>query len=352
VKIEWASFEAGTGNGTTSELCRGGRVTLIRITPARRVVCRLLIGGWTQSQIVSRKRFAKSTVSRSASWLVEQRIIIPLGKGTPRMYTAGPKYNEYRPTVEKDGRGGSATNEVPLHARGVRQVSKTGFVVNSVRVHHVRSRAVVEKIGDRELLRVKSGDGEVEMPFLESEAYFNRNNVKRYRAKLTIGDERFSVELEETPRKTTLYVSLPSRVLTLSELPHWETILGEVVKKVLNFLSKWGCWKFGEAAFCKWKPHFAAERPPVSGKSLKGVTANSPSGKVWLDDSEGKGEFETSEPELAQFMCYLPESYQDLVRRVSVLTKVSWMFLEVAENMMKVEASRLEKEMVEAGLGK
>jgi hypothetical protein len=292
---------------------------------------------------VSRKGLAKSTVSRSARWLVEQRIIVPLTKGTPRQYEEGPNYNQYKSIVEKDGRDSSTTNEVPLHARGVKQISKTGFVVSSLRVHHVKSRAVVEKIGDREFLRVKGSDGVIEMPFLESKAYFNNNNVKKYRAKLTVGDKRFSVELEETPRRATLYVSLPSRVLTLSELPHWKTILGGVVKEVLDFLTKWGGWKFGEVAFCKWKLHFAAERPPVSGKSLKGVTASSPSGKVWLDESEGRGEIETSEPELAQFLCSIPESIMDLYRRFRALQECSRLTADILENMMRIKARRFKR---------
>lgn len=327
-------------------------MSLVKMTETRRVVCRLLIAGWSQSKVVSRKRFAKSTVCRSARWLVEQKIIIPLTKGTPRLYEAGPRYNEYRSIVEKDERSGSATNEVPLHARGVKQVSKTYFVVNTVRAHHIRARAVVEKIGDREFLRSIGSDGVVEVPFLKNTPYLNRNNVKRSTGKLTVRGEQFSLELEETPRRATLYVSLPSRVLTISELPHWESIFEEVVKGVLDFLGKCGGWKFGEAGFCRWKPHFAAERPPVSGKSLKGVTACSRSGEVWLDESEGRGEIETSDPELAQILCSVPESMTDLYRRFRALKECSRLTADIIEDMMKVEARRLEREMAEAGYGK
>ena len=319
----------------------------------RQEVCRLLVEGLSQSQIAATKGYGKSTICQAASWLEGQGFISKLTKGTPRLYGPGPRYNIVREIVERIGSETSTLTEMPAHATGVTRISKSTYKVNTLTSHHIKARARVEKIGDREYLCVGEGGERVRMPFLESAPYLDHNNVQRYRGSLTIGGERFSMELEETIRRSTLYVHLPSRELTQAEAPGWKRIFTEIAQRAFDFVTKWGGWKLGEVELCKnWKPHFASEESRLLGYRLNGITASSPDGSVWLSNSGGSREIETSEPEYAQFICSLPESYLDMSRRVSVLLEFSRKLLETIENLMKIEASRLEKELVHAGMGK
>ena len=326
---------------------------VLRLTKKRQEIFKLLIEGYAQSQIVTMTQFSKSTVSQAASSLVKQGYVIPLSKGTPRLYGPGPHNNIIKAIVDQSEDCATATNEVPLHGTTVRQVSKTGFKVNTVLVHHAKVRVAVDKVGDRETLHVRHDHGIVDVKFLEARPYMNHNNVRRSRAKLTVDGDAFTLELEETPRMTRLYIHLPSRELTPPELPAWKNIFAEPALRVINFLGKWGGWKFGEVEFCKgWKTHFAAEDPRLPGSSFSEVIARNPNGKVWLSDSGGRSEIETSEPELAQFICHMPESLRDLWQRLTALTECSRMMAEVDENLIKIETSRLEKRMEGTELGR
>lgn len=328
-------------------------VNLIGLSEARLRIYKLLREGQSQAQVCHVTELPKTTVLKAARWFVAQGFLVQIGGKKPYIYGAGPRAGELDAIVVTRGAHPSATNGVHHDATSVTKVSPTRDSVNFVRSHHIKVRFRVEKIGDMELLRIKDNGSSVDLPFLEPRPYLDYHNVRRTKGKVPYGKETLSVELEESSAATWFYVHLPELKLTKQELPDWETRYSAMGQQVANFVQKWGGWQLGMMEFCTaWKPHFSTEDPRILEQIAGKLSGKNHDGTVWLSDSEGRRELETSRPEYASVIMALPEEVYELRLRVSNLLELVKMLVEADEDLAKLEASRIEKEGVGYLMGK
>lgn len=323
----------------------------VRLTDAQRRVYLLLREGCAQSLVVKRTGLPKGTVSKIASKLVREGFLERVTDIQPYLYGDGPRSKELDKIVVAQQLSESANGEVSTNGTGVKQVSPEAARVNLVRSHHIKVRFLVEKIGDSEILRVKQDELTLDVPFLEKAPYFDYRSVRRTKGTLSFPGGRYSVELEEGPKATWFYIHLPELQLTKEEVEGWQKTYSEKAQHAANFIQKWGGWRFGLMEFCeRWKPHFSTEDPRFLQQLVGKLGAKNHDGSVWLSDSEGRRELETSDPELAQVIVSFPEEVLELRTRVTNIIQILKLMIEADEDLAMLEASRLEKETVKYGL--
>jgi len=336
-------------------------LTLIRITEDRLKVYRMLREGVSQSAIVSKTDLKRSMVWKAARYLVEQGFLEDLSKGTPHTYGPGPRADELDAIVEEHDLNNTADSEVSSDAIGVTQVSSTVQDVATILAHHHRVKFKVEKVGDREILKVPKEDGSlVQIPFLEHQPYQNNlRGVTRTKGKIKFNGFALSVELEETAKGEMFYIYGPRKDFTRQQLLDDPEVYDKwVVAQCLdsaNFVSKWGGWRFGLPELCDWIPHYASDDKRVFGKANTKFTASE--GDVWTSNSEGRSEIETSDPRLAPYIPKIPEQLKNLTEQVGelkddrsldreVLLELRMSMREVIELWkMQLEANRLQAEV-------
>jgi len=338
----------------------GGRLTPIRITDMQVRIYKLLREGAAQSLAADTANIRRDTVSRIARKLVEREYLERVTDTKPYLYGDGLRSRELDDYLAGKRALESTTSDVASDGRGVhvagsnavRQLTPKGYGIGLINAHHIKLRFRVIKIGDMHTLLIDKGQHAVEVPLLDKDPYLNHNNVVKYKGKLHFDGEDYSIELEDTPTVTWFYVYMPARNLTVPESKEYEQIYLSQAQQVANFLQKHGKWEFGIIEFCPlWKPHFAACDDRLLNQLVGKVKAKSHSGKVWLSDSEGRREIETSEAELATVIADMPEFVLKLNVRMDVLLQILEKLVAADEKLAQLQVSRLEKETVDHLIG-
>lgn len=273
----------------------------------------------------------------------------------PFLYGPGPRSAELDRIMAKKRTFRSANDEISCNGRSVREISKDVYARRVVNVHHVKVRFLVHKIGDKEFMTVKHEGAVYRVDFLEKEPYLSHNNVTRTRGRLFCPVGELSAELEETPRKIHLYLHLPELELTPEAIQsgEWRTIYEHAGQQAGNWLQKWAGWKLGLMELCpNWKPHFASHDPRILRQVVARSAAQNSDKSVWLSDSQGKAEFETSRMELANVIVDLPGAVYELQLIVSELSMVLKATIENEEHLAELAVLRQQREVAGSGVVK
>lgn len=283
-------------------------------------VYRLLRTGVSQSQIANDAGIPAGTVSKIARKLLRGGFLTLAHDKHPKLYDKGPKSEELESLIVKREGATSDSDDVSrkvsIYTTGVRKVSTQSHVVPTIRAHHYCIRFHVEKYGDISAIKVLKDGAERVLPLFDK-MEVHRRNVTRRSGRVILDGERYTVKLEETPNFRWFYVYPPPVDLTEDQLKKdpgvWDKIAAEKAQKLTNFVAKHGRWQFGIMEVVRgWKPQFAHSDPRVLKGVVKGQTAISDSGEIYLSDSEGEDEFETTNAKKAVDMVNLPEKVTEL----------------------------------------
>jgi len=266
----------------------------------------------------------KGDLSRTVADL-EAKGYIKHIKGTkkPKLYEKGPNAGELDALI--------VGQKSEVYARGVTDVAAKYARVNTAKVHHLRYRAKVLRVGDMQFLR----------------SYYNRRNVQRFKGQIPYYEHFISVEYEETPNQKNFYVHPPEMDLTEAELGDYESKAAAVCQDILNGLSKKAGWKFGLPEKTKWETHIAVDSPALVGGLTGKYYMESQDGTAFLSNSEGRDELEYKSRgqndkkaiEQAKIMLELPGEVIEISPKLSELEKD----LEQLVRILSLQKTSIEK---------
>jgi len=266
----------------------------------------------------------KGDLSRTVADL-EAKGYIKHIKGTkkPKLYEKGPNAGELDALI--------VGQKSEVYARGVTDVAAKYARVNTAKVHHLRYRAKVLRVGDMQFLR----------------SYYNRRNVQRFKGQIPYYEHFISVEYEETPNQKNFYVHPPEMDLTEAELGDYESKAAAVCQDILNGLSKKAGWKFGLPEKTKWETHIAVDSPALVGGLTGKYYMESQDGTAFLSNSEGRDELEYKSRgqndkkaiEQAKIMLELPGEVIEISTKLSELEKD----LEQLVRILSLQKTSIEK---------
>lgn len=280
----------------------------------------MLRTGTAQSQIANDIGIPPGTISKIASKLLREGFLTLAHDKHPKLYEEGPRSAELDALiVKKEGATSDiddVSRKVSSYTTGVRKVSSRSHVVPTIRAHHYCVRFHIEEFGEISSIKVLKDGVDRVLPLFDK-MEVNRRNVTRRSGRIVLDGEKFTVKLEETPSFRWFYVYPPPVDLTEGQLKAdpeiWDKVAAEKAQKLVNFVAKHGRWRFGIMEIVRgWKPQFAHSDPRILKGIVQGQTALSDSGEVYLSDSEGECEFESTDPKKAVDMVNLPEKVAEL----------------------------------------
>ena len=279
----------------------------IRDAPTRLKIYGLLVEGRAQSSIcgllgLTRQRVSSITLELEAGGYVKK---IP-GRTRPCFYEKGPRAGELDALLV------NPRNEV--YARGVTDVAKKYARVETAKVHHLKYRAKVLRVGDMQFLR----------------SYYNRRNVQRFKGKIPYYEHFISVEYEETPNQQNFYVYPPQMDLTEAELGDYETKAAAVCQDILNGISKKAGWKFGLPEKTNWETHIAIESPALVGGLAGKYFMESKDGTAFLSNSEGRDELEFKSQ---------GQNDEKAIRQAKIMLELPGQVIEISTKLEELEAT-------------
>lgn len=279
----------------------------IRISEQRLRAYRLLVEGICQNRVAKILKNGRSTINGHAKELENGGYIERIaGTKSPVIYEKGPNGNLLDVLAIRLGTKNDDTGVVDLAKNVVR--------VPFMAVHHIKLRTTVLRIGD--IARIRTRDGT--FPFLRK-YQDNYHNVDRYTGKILVDSKEVTIEFVVTPKLQYLEAYLPERFLTKEELRTWRSVAEKEFRRILNFIEKYGRWKFDGVIWTGFKPHFAR----VASSLMKGYAdqfdTSTPDSKVWSSNSHGRPEMETSEEEISQTLLSLPQRLIDVEHELTAL---------------------------------
>lgn len=228
------------------------------------------------------------------------------GRAKPCFYEKGPNGNQLDALLV------NPNDEV--YARGVTQVSQNYSKVDTAKVHHLKYRAKVLRIGDMQFLR----------------SYYNRRNVQRFKGQIPYYEHFISVEYEETPNQQNFYVYPPEMDLTEAELGDYESKAAAVCQDILNGISKRAGWKFGLPEKTKWETHIAVDSPALVGGLTGKYYMESQDGTAFLSNSEGRDELEFKSQ---------GQNDEKAIRQAKVMLELPGQVIEISTRLEELEGT-------------
>lgn len=249
----------------------------------------------------------KGDLSRTVADL-EAKGYIKHIKGTkkPKLYEKGPNAGELDALI--------VGQKSEVYARGVTDVAAKYARVNTAKVHHLRYRAKVLRVGDMQFLR----------------SYYNRRNVQRFKGQIPYYEHFISVEYEETPNQKNFYVHPPEMDLTEAELGDYESKAAAVCQDILNGISKKAGWKFGLPEKTKWETHIAVDSPALVGGLTGKYYMESQDGTAFLSNSEGRDELEFKSQ---------GQNDEKAIRQAKVMLELPGQVIEISTRLEELEGT-------------
>lgn len=228
------------------------------------------------------------------------------GRSKPYFYEKGPNGNHLDILLV------NPRNEV--YARGVTQVSQNYARVDLAKVHHLKYRAKVLRVGDMQFLR----------------SYYNRRNVQRFKGQIPYYEHFISIEYEETPNQQNFYVFPPEMDLTSKELGDYEVKAAAVCQDILNGLSKKAGWQFGLPEKTNWETHIAIESPALVGGLAGKYFMESKDGTAFLSNSEGRDELEFKSQ---------GQNDEKAIRQAKIMLELPGQVIEISTKLSELEGT-------------
>jgi DNA-binding MarR family transcriptional regulator len=284
----------------------------------------LLVEGKAQTTIAGLLKLNEVQVCRIAKDLEAGGFIRAIrGTKRPKLYEKGPNGNELDALL--------ISQKPEVYARGVTEISKNYARVETAKVHHLKYRAKVLKVGDTQFLR----------------QYFNRRNVQRFKGQIPYYSDFVSVEYEVTPNQQNFYVYPPEMDLTEAELGDYEVKASAVCQDILNGISKKAGWKFGLPEKTEWETHIAVENAALVGGIAGKYNMKSGDGTAFLSNSNGRDELEFKSQggnadraiRQAKIMLELPGQVIEISTKLSELEST----LEQLVRILTLQTTGLEK---------
>ena len=249
----------------------------------------------------------KGDLSRTVSELEDKGFLKHI-KGTkkPKLYEKGPRGGELDALI--------VGQKTDVYARGVTDVGRKYARVETAKVHHLKYRAKVLRVGDMQFLR----------------SYYNRRNVQRFKGQIPYYEHFISVEYEETPNQQNFYVYPPQMDLTEAELGDYETKAAAVCQDILNGISKKAGWKFGLPEKTNWETHIAIESPALVGGLAGKYFMESKDGTAFLSNSEGRDELEFKSQ---------GQNDEKAIRQAKIMLELPGQVIEISTKLEELEAT-------------
>ena len=315
----------------------------------RRKVYALLIGGRTAGSIARLLNIKPATISYHVSQLLASGYIVKDCHGSVSsrrggkvaFYRKGPESalldaligDSVRGLTESDGSG---VTSPPIQLEGDKPGDKV--VIPTANVHHFKLKLRVIKRGDLEVILEQQDDGTMKaVPFLK--LYFDYHNVRRWKGGLAYEGGRVAIELEETPTQETLYIYPPAVELTVQQIEEGQDSRRpvEVCVKIAHYLEAKGGWKLGTPQETDWQVHYGIDDPVGMGRIAQKYFFQTADKRAWTSNSDGKEEYETSDPLLAQLKLTLPDRVINLDFRVNQLFSTVETLAAAVHNIADIE---------------
>lgn len=267
----------------------------------------MIVEGRGQSKIAELLKLDKGDLSRTVSELEDKGFLKHI-KGTkkPKLYEKGPRGGELDALI--------VGQKTDVYARGVTDVGRKYARVETAKVHHLKYRAKVLRVGDMQFLR----------------SYYNRRNVQRFKGQIPYYEHFISVEYEETPNQQNFYVYPPQMDLTEAELGDYETKAAAVCQDILNGISKKAGWKFGLPEKTNWETHIAIESPALVGGLAGKYFMESKDGTAFLSNSEGRDELEFKSQ---------GQNDEKAIRQAKIMLELPGQVIEISTKLEELEAT-------------
>ncbi len=231
-------------------------------------------------------------------------------------------------SAAEDSKGEGPDNTPEDSDPTVKQPSKGEAEIPKAKVHHLKFKLKVNKVGDKEVLNGHNGH---QFQFLTK--YFDRRNVERWKGKVPYEDKWVSVEYEETPNHQNFYIYPPELNLSADELNNYEEIAADICCKIAGYIQKHGGWDFGFPELTNWQRHVAVDSPELMKGIAEKYFVESDDGKTWSSSSEGRSEVETSDIEYAKVMLEMPGEVVSMKTEIKDLRENMQLIVDTLKQM-------------------
>lgn len=290
----------------------------VKLHPTRSRVYEQLIKGLCPSKVAEELGVDPSTVHHHKTKLLQEEFIKPVKDTSPQLYCRGPRSNILDKALLEVPIGNDGGIVRPTDSSNPPCSTSDSIFVPTARAH-ANGRVIfsVNKKGDLHELRIPDRSGDrIRVSLFPKDPYLSHHGVEAWKTSLELSNgEKATLEYRESANGKWIYIWPPEKILIPEQFEKKEDALIAKSQEIANALQAYGGWRFGLPEF-RGTVELAGRDERIL-ELIRDDIRTMEGSELWVDESEGEREIETTDAKAARVIFELPRTIPRLEAQVN-----------------------------------